>query len=168
MLLVTVAAVIAATMALAGPGSAAPKETDPEVLEGLAKVRQATEKYHDVNTAIADGYLPEEHCIEEPGLGGMGYHYLNPELANDPSVDPLRPELLLYEPSGDGELQLVGVEYFVADVGQEEPPTVLGQQFNGPMEGHEQGMPDHYDLHVWAWQANPDGIFAQFNPNVRC
>ncbi len=36
------------------------------------------------------------------------------------------------------------------------------------MEGHDPQMPRHYDLHVWLWQANPAGIFAPFNPNVRC
>lgn len=164
----SVAAVVAATMAMAGAAFAAPNETDADALQELASVRQVTAKYHDVNKAIADGYVPNPHCIEVPGLGGMGHHYLNPELASDLSVDPLKPELLLYAPAGNGKLKLVGVEYFVANVGQEKPPTVFGHPFDGPMAGHEPGMPEHYDLHVWTWEANPNGIFAQFNPNVRC
>jgi len=36
------------------------------------------------------------------------------------------------------------------------------------MLGHSEGMPIHYDLHVWAWQANPAGTFAEWNPNVHC
>jgi hypothetical protein len=36
------------------------------------------------------------------------------------------------------------------------------------MLGHEPGMPVHYDLHVWLYQANPDGVFASWNPSVSC
>lgn len=131
----------------------------------LAAVRQATEKYHDVNAAIADGYIPAESCVASPD-GGMGYHYINPQLASDLTTDPLRPELLLYAPAGNG-VKLVGVEYFQADAGQERP-MVLGQPFHGPMPGHEPGMPTHYDLHVWIWQANPNGISAPWNPQIHC
>jgi len=26
----------------------------------------------------------------------------------------------------------------------------------------------HYDRHVWIYRDNPNGVFAQFNPNVTC
>ena len=26
----------------------------------------------------------------------------------------------------------------------------------------------HYDRHVWLYRDNPNGLFAQFNPNVSC
>ena len=48
------------------------------------------------------------------------------------------------------------------------PPVLFGRTFDGPMPGHAPGMPWHYDLHVWAWKHNPAGLFAQFNPKVRC
>lgn len=47
-------------------------------------------------------------------------------------------------------------------------PALFGVPFDGPMPGHEEGMPEHYDLHAWAWRANPNGVFAPFNPNVGC
>ena len=140
--------------------------TDPDALRQLAAVRQATAKYHDVQAALADGYVPVSDCAAAPGIGGMGIHYLNPALASDLAVDALTPEILLYAPSPDG-LKLVGVEYFVAYVGQP-APRLFGQAFDGPMAGHEPGMPVHYDLHAWVWQANPTGIFAAFNPTVGC
>jgi hypothetical protein len=144
-------------------GALAARESvmNPAVLQQLAAVRQATAKYHNVNTAIADGYIATDHCIP-----GMGMHYFNPQLASDLEIDPLKPELLLYAPTPSGP-RLVGVEYFVADVGQAHP-NVFGIPFDGPMEGHEPGMPEHYDLHVWIWQANPSGIFTPWNPNIRC
>lgn len=130
-------------------------------------MRSATANYHDVQSALDDGYIPAGDCVEVPGEGAMGIHYLNPALASDATIDPLRPELLLYAPTGDG-VRLVGVEYFVAKDLVTEVPSVFGHPFDGPMEGHEPGIPWHYDLHVWIWQANPNGMFAQFNPNVGC
>ena len=142
-----------------GTGAAASRQQ-------IAQVRQATAKYHNVNQALADGYIPVSGCEALPGVGAMGIHYLNPALASDLAVDPLAPEILLYAPSADG-LRLVGVEYFVASVGQP-APSVLGQAFDGPMAGHSPGMPEHYDLHAWLWQANPAGLFAAWNPHVSC
>jgi hypothetical protein len=64
----------------------------------------------------------------------------------------------------------------------EEPPSIFGQNFEGPMDGHAPGEPAHYDKHVWLWQANPKGfniehdgtitsdipgIFSQWNPNLK-
>ncbi len=149
------------TFVMAAPGGV----TDKDALKDLAAARQATDKYHDVSVALADGYVPVSPCVEVPGLGGMGIHYAKFSLM-DPFVDPLTPEVLLYVPT-DGGLKLVGVEYFAVDVAQP-APVLFGQTMNGPMPGHEPPQPDHYDLHVWLWQGNPDGIFGDFNPNVRC
>ena len=30
------------------------------------------------------------------------------------------------------------------------------------------GFMPHYELHVWLYRDNPNGTFAQFNPNVSC
>ena len=43
-------------------------------------------------------------------------------------------------------------------------PSLFGEPFDGPMEGHEPGQPVHYDLHAWMWRHNPAGELAQFNP----
>ena len=155
-----------AAQAFASRANAASGVTDSGTLHGLAQVRQATTKYHDVNQALADGYVPVTGCVQLPGVGVMGIHYLNSKLASDMTIDPLRPEQLLYVPSPDGP-RLVGVEYFEAYVGQP-APSVFGQTFNGPMAGHSPGMPWHYDLHTWVWQANPAGTFAQWNPSLSC
>ncbi len=164
---------VAAMTALAGVALAATGNTDPDVNKGLAEVRQATAKYHNVSNALADGYQPTEHCVAVPGLGGMGYHYTNPALIGDPSVDPSKPEVLLYAPKPNGTLKLVAVEYLVVDADQDlstdgDRPNLFGVPFNGPMAGHEPGMPIHYDLHVWIFKGNPNGVFADFNPKVSC
>jgi hypothetical protein len=137
----------------------------------LQAVRAATAKYSDVSVALADGYIPVSGCEASPA-GTMGIHYLNPRLAA-PGVDPLHPEVLLYLPNGKGSVKLVGVEYFQADADQDKStssdrPSLFGQGFQGPMDGHNPQMPIHYDLHVWVHEANPAGVFAQWNPAISC
>jgi hypothetical protein len=162
---------------LAGIAYAATGVTDPVVLKDLAAIRQATTKYHDVNVALADGFIRTPNCVESPD-GGMGIHFINPARLMDPAVNILEPEILLYVKSGN-VMKLLGVEYFygigapgseLKDVPQPVPPSpiIFGRSLDGPMEKHEPDQPPHYDLHVWIWQANPSGIFAPFNPNVSC
>jgi hypothetical protein len=152
----------------------------------LAKVRSETAKYHDVSVALTDGYIAASPCEEIQGVGVMGIHYVNFALAIDLVVNELEPEMLLYVPF-DGGFRLVGVEYYATALantaagpqpwfGVDPPPlgwfnsapTVFGESLDGPMPGHGPGIPWHYDFHVWLWQANPSGIFAEFNPNVQC
>ncbi|HEX8701554.1 MAG TPA: hypothetical protein VF815_22190 [Myxococcaceae bacterium] len=175
----------AATMFTVGCG-ATEEDTQPEVeltedeqiaaeIEALtgqqavnwAKVVLALAKYRDVNKALADGYIPVSACESLAGSGGMGIHYLHPGLASDLVTDPFKPELLLYAPNGRGGLELLGPEYFQADAGQGRPST-FGQAYDGPMPGHNPQMPVHYDLHVWLFKYNPSGLFAQWNPRVKC
>ncbi|MDP9350013.1 MAG: hypothetical protein M3P51_00485, partial [Chloroflexota bacterium] len=51
---------------------ATPSVSDPALAKVLAAVRHATAKYHDVEQALADGYVAAPHCVSVPGLGGMG------------------------------------------------------------------------------------------------
>ena len=158
----TTAATAAVVVGQGAPASGASEGRD------LAQVRAATARFHDVAVATAEGYVPVSGCEQVPGLGAMGVHYLNPGLAQDGVVDPRRPEVLLYLPSEDG-LRLVGVEWFVAEAaagGQR--PSVLGQPFEGPMAGHSEGMPRHYDLHAWVWAHNPTGTWQAWNPALSC
>lgn len=155
-------AVLAMTALPGLAGQSAP--SGPE----LARIRAATARYHDVEVALADGYVPVSPC-EQIEIGTMGVHYLHPGLASDAEIDPARPELLLYVPTADGGTQLAGVEYFVAaEATGGTTPELYGVPFDGPMAGHSPGMPVHYDLHVWTWRHNPDGMTAQWNPALSC
>ncbi|MBM4439359.1 MAG: hypothetical protein FJ027_02995 [Candidatus Rokubacteria bacterium] len=152
----------------------------PGLTPELAKVRAALDKYQDPIVAVHDGYFSTVGCVHYPAAGapgqvpypagGMGVHFLNPALMG-PTVDPLKPQILVYEPVGD-KLRLVAAEWFVPlATGVKERPTLFGRPFDGPMEGHEPLMPvglHHYDLHVWLWKANPAGMFAPTNPDVKC
>ncbi len=173
-LLVSVLVALVLLLGAAGIVSAATGVTDPAVLRDLAKVRQATVKYHDVNVAYADGFIRTPECVASPD-GGMGIHFINPARLMDPAIKLLEPEILLYAESADG-FKLIGVEYFQG-IGAPDTPipnpapaaaVLFGRPLDGPMDAHEPGQPPHYDLHVWVWQANPTGMFAPFNPNVKC
>jgi hypothetical protein len=145
------------------------KETPPKLSAELERVRSALIKYQDPIKAVHDGYFSTVGCVRYP-TGGMGVHFLNPQLIG-PVPDPMRPTILLYEPVGD-KLRLVGAEWFIPlATGVKERPQLFGQPFDGPMEGHEPLMPAtlrHYDLHVWLFKSNPAGLFNMVNPNVNC
>ena len=145
------------------------KETPPKLSAELERVRSALMKYGDPIAAVRDGYFSTVGCIEYPA-GGMGVHYLNPQLIA-PVPDPMRPQILLYEPVGD-KFRFIGAEWFVPlATGVKERPSLFGQRFDGPMEGHEPLMPanlHHYDLHVWLFKLNPAGLFNVVNPTVKC
>ena len=135
----------------------------------LAQVRAATARFHNVNAALAAGHhlVPGiDYCWEEPGVGGMGYHYVNTSEL-DTHVDALHPETMVYAPGPNGQLQLGAVEYVVPAPawdaeGHEDLPSVLGQRF------HYSAKTDKYILHAWIWRNNPAGMFEDWNPNVSC
>ena len=49
----------------------------------------------------------------------MGFHYVNGPALQNPALDPMKPEILLYARAAPGGgLTLVGVEYWKADADQ--------------------------------------------------
>lgn len=129
----------------------------------LQSVKNATSKFHSTTQAVNAGYVPDDHCVSVPGLGGMGYHWANPSLV-DPVMDPLKPEVVLYAKGPGGNLRLVALEYIVINVGQPRP-SFDGHLFD--VGGTPVPVP-HWSLHVWLYQTNPSGMFVPFNPNVSC
>ena len=132
-----------------------------------------TRQFRDPAVAAAAGYVAEPVCAELPGVGGMGYHWVNHGLVIDGIIDPTKPEVLLFAPAKNGRLELLGVEYMKVDADQdldtdEDRPTMLGQPLEGPMPGHGGDMPVHYDLHAWVFTHNPSGELATWNPQVSC
>lgn len=160
--LVLVAMIVASLTML---GTAMAQTLSPD----LAKARAALEKYQDPLVAVRDGYFSTVGCVHYAD-GGMGVHFLNVGLIS-PAPDPLKPQILVYEQDGT-KLRLAAAEWFVPlATGVKERPTLFGQPFDGPMEGHEPLMPadlHHYDLHVWLFKENPAGMFKAINPNVKC
>ena len=134
-------------------------------------VRDATKEFTNVNAATAAGYQPFLGCVSGPDHGAMGNHYVNGALVGDGVLDASRPEVLIYEASGNA-LQLVGVEFVViADTWLAQhstPPVLEGQTFQFVNSPNRYGLPAHFELHVWAWRDNPDGAFVDWNNKVSC
>ncbi len=80
------------------------------------------------------------------------------------AVDIKQPQAVMYEPMPDGKMELVAVEY-IASKG---PASLEGHLFNFNGAPNRYGLGPFYELHVWAWKANPHGAFADMNPNVSC
>jgi hypothetical protein len=170
----------------------------PEQLELATSIRAATAEYADVAVAEAAGYMrdPTNMCVTAEmvgapaAAGGMGIHFFSPALlgitnpqppvsGGDGVIDPGLPEILVYEPQMDGSMQLVAAEYLVFQdawtaAGNTGLPVLAGHEFFSmaddpatPMdEAH--GFAPHHELHVWTGRDNPNGLFAEFNPNVTC
>jgi hypothetical protein len=138
-----------------------------DVNKMLADARQATVQYHDIDTALADGYTSTVMCVSNPaGAGAMGVHYVNNALLFDGIINETKPDVLIYEPKKNG-FKLVAAEYIMPVVG---PLVIAPQAFGQNMSYEPAGdLPfNHYELHVWLWQGNPSGIFQDWNPNVKC
>jgi len=142
---------LAAVAALAVSAFApVPASADPD----LAAIRAASERFRDVNVALAEGYIAAPGAICETAeamgqpaaLGAMGVHYFRPDLLGitappNPRVagsgthtDFLNPAILIYEPRADGSLELVAVENLVFEsawraAGHSAPPAFHGRPY---------------------------------------
>lgn len=138
--------IIAAALAAAAPGPGEPT---------LDEVRAATDRFRDVEVALAEGYVrdPGNMCDTAPmmgrpkALGGMGIHFFRPDLLGitappNPRVDGKgthtdfrKPSILIYEPRSDGSLELVAVENLVFkkawhEAGNQGLPTFHGVEYD--------------------------------------
>lgn len=137
----------------------------------FADAKLATAPFHNFDVAAAAGYATFYKCTDEEGVGGMGQHFVNGPLVEDPALDTLRPEVLVYEPKAVG-YRLVAVEYVVLkeawDKVNAKAPVLFGQRLKLVRAPNRYGLPDFYEIHVWLWKTNPRGIFDDWNPRVSC
>jgi hypothetical protein len=138
-------------------------------LEQLEQIKVALAPYQDVNAALAAGYEPFMDCMSNT-QGAQGMHYTKGALIEDPTLDALQPEALMYEQQSDGSLRLTGVEYLVFqdawhEAGNKPAPVLLGREFYLNTTLLDKPF---YGLHLWLWQYNPLDVFANWNPLVTC
>ena len=122
----------------------------------LALARSATARYHNLDTAMADGYKDIDVVVQN-----MGYHYMNIKNVKD-TFNPGKPALLVYSKNPvNGNMRLVAVEYAIPNT----DPRPEG--FTGNADVWENNSDFGLWLcHAWVWYNNPDGIFNEFNPRV--
>ncbi|NOT08682.1 MAG: hypothetical protein HOP28_10815 [Gemmatimonadales bacterium] len=138
---------------------------DPAAAQSLEQLRAATRPFQNLDAAVAAGYPREvADCLVHEHHGAMGYHHVNRGyLTATPSID--RPQILLYERLPDGSYRLNGVEFIIPyrlRARDSTAPVLFGQRL------HREDNLQFWYLHVWAWSDNADGVFANFNPSVRC
>jgi hypothetical protein len=173
-LALAVAVGLAAAPLAQAHGEATP---DFKLQDLLAEARKATLPFTELPVALAAGYakFPDLHgdCVDQPGQGGMGVHYLNAALLDDAELDPLRPEFLVYRQGADGKPTLVALEYVVFapvwDALHAQPPVLFGHPLHLVRTPNRYGTPmPFYELHVWLWEHNPNGLFNDWNPRFGC
>jgi hypothetical protein len=149
----------------------------------LAQMRVATAKYvTNLQRAKRDGY-----GIITPNMPGMGYHYLNPNIAD---FDVRKPQILVYEKTSGG-WQLGALEWVFPSIPKK--PTLPHATYGffpaachykdgtfvpadaqtdcaakSPSSGSAFNFwhPPLYTMHVWIWYPNPDGLFSSTNKLV--
>ena len=156
---VTLGAALALAVLPAASAGATAGTTDRAL---LAQVRQATAQFHDLQTATDAGYQQFLPCFDDGVASGMGQHFAM--LPLDETIDPLHPEVLVYEPHNDG-YKLVALEYVVPQNEDkwtgDEPPMLFDEHF------HTNDVLGIWALHAWIWRGNPGGVHDDFSPNVR-
>jgi len=180
-------------------GSGADGQAAPAADEAvMAQLRTATERFKDVNVALAEGYVPDPTgaCVtaamegQPAEEGAMGIHYFRPDLLGITQVEPrvdgtgthtdfMEPGVIIYEPQADGSMELVAIESLVFQeawhaAGNEGAPSFQGHPYvsmiNDPATQADEahGFQPHYELHLWLYRENPNGTFVPFNPAVTC
>jgi hypothetical protein len=140
----------------------------------INKVRAATARFIDINQAFHAGFVTGTPCVSGPDAGAMGVHLVMVSRIGSLVLDPAQPQALIYEPNADGTMRLVGVEFIVLESvwALNNPaggvPALDGNLMNYVAAPNRYGLPAFYELHVWAWQNNPKGSYADWNTQVTC
>jgi hypothetical protein len=149
-------------------------ESRPDSSPLIDKVRAATARFRDINVAIAEGWVQGTPCVSGPDTGAMGVHFVMPSRIGNFVLQADQPQALIYEPLPGGAFRLVGVEFIVLESvwqGQNpgsSTPALEGDLMNYIGAPNRYGLPAFYELHVWAWENNPKGSFADWNTAVSC
>ena len=187
------AAAAALAIGASAPSAPAPAEPDLAAVRAAAERFRDVNVALAAGYVAPPGNMCEtaEMMGRPASLGAMGIHYFRPDLLGitappNPRVsgsgthtDYLNPAILIYEPQADGSLELVAVENLVFErawlaAGNTAPPTFHGRAYDHMIDDPSTSVDEahqfepHWDRHVWVFRDNPNGVFAQFNPNVTC
>ena len=185
----------AAALAPATSEAAPAKQSEPtlaQVKAAAEKYRDVKAALADGYIEDPSGMCETADMMGRPAkLGAMGVHYFRPDLlgitappnprvdGNGTHTDFHKPAILLYEPEADGSMKLIGVENLVFEkawtaAGHKEPPSFHGVPYDHMVDDPSTKIDEahnfmpHFDRHVWLFRDNPNGVFAQYNPNVSC
>ncbi len=180
---------------LASTSIAEVPRTQPD--QALQQLARQLEPYKDVRYAISKGYRRANPTCEysHDGDGAMGLHYVRGDLLGIPPSPPVPgqkvngtgtytgtnpPPILLYfdDPRVDGGKRLAGIELLVFaeawHAANKQPPKYRGREYNymsddpTTTKDEAHNFAPHYDLHIWLFDHNPSGLYAQWNPALNC
>ena len=155
------------------------------LVEQLDTIRSATERYRDMNVALADGY-------EQVGdvAPNMGAHFVHEGRVDDGVFSVEEPEIILYDRDEAGDWRLRGTSFVFPReiVGDEHPEGFAGPLDNWhvhyelctiPEQGFRTLPKDECEeaggsftpsygwmIHAWVHDDNPLGVFSMWNPNI--
>jgi hypothetical protein len=138
------------------------------------KVHGATSRYVDINVAFNEGFAVATPCVSGPDTGAVGVHLVLSSRIASGVLNPEQPQALIYEPMANGAMRLVGVEFIVLESvwAPNNPansvPALEGNLLNYVAYPNRYGLPAFYEIHVWAWEDNPKGSYADWNTHVTC
>lgn len=143
------------------PGAAALATRSESETRALLALRAATAPFQRLEAARGAGWSDQSPagCFAS-AAGGMGFHWVN--AANVGTLDPSKPQFVMYEPQQDGSMKLVGAEFIFPGVPTDPVPVLFGQHFT------YNTVFNVWALHVWVWKENPSGLYADWNPRVSC
>ena len=165
------------------------KSTDKQTLDAL---RRLISPFHDLDAALGAGYAllvappatAPDGCISDMHEGGMGYHYTRGNNLADDSVALLDPEFIVYAPKDgrptDGQVRrrLAALEFFLPFSAKWPAPT--DPAFKRAPSLHNfstmHNLPNlafvatprfgGWMFHIWMFEDNPHGLFANWNRAV--
>jgi hypothetical protein len=138
----------------------------PDMLQQVAALQVLFAKYGNIQKALDHGYKFVPPCVSDPQLGGMGDHYSrdadNDFGRGDGTYALERPQYLVYAPRKNGTRRLAALDYTVPyeKWTSNKPPGFFGIPFTRN-DGFGVWM-----FHIWVFEDNPAGMFANFNPRV--
>ncbi|QBA65531.1 hypothetical protein EQY75_00225 [Muriicola soli] len=134
-------------------------DLEPWQLE-VDELKAATAKYVNVDVATAEGFFDASGFVPN-----MGHHYILPERI-DETFELSKPEILLYVPNANGVMEIVAVEYAVP-IEDLDNPGLPPEGFTGKDDVWEINPNlKQWQLHVWIYTENPEGIFTAHNPAI--
>jgi hypothetical protein len=184
------ASVLAAAGAIASSGTAEPSLA--EVKAATARFQDVNVALAEGYVRDPMNLCDTADMMGRPAkLGAMGIHFFRPDLlgisgppnprvdGNGTHTDFTKPGILIYEPQADGSMKLVAVENLVFKkawhaAGNKGRPSFQGVAYDEMADNPKTKIDEahmfepHYDRHVWLYRDNPNGMYAQFNPNVSC
>jgi len=103
----------------------------------------------------------------------MGVHLVLPARIASGVLSPEQPQALIYEPMANGKMRLSASSSSCSPASGQATIQVGACRAGGNLLNYvgapnRYGLPAFYEMHVWAWEQNPLGNYADWNTHVTC